>query len=943
MIRRLSHLHFAVAALIAVGACSDDDNGSDPVATCQSDEDCGEADRCDDAGECVPRDVCASDDDCEDPKRQCNLELGACELRPGFGDECDADRPCEFGFFCSQLLGLCLDASTSRDCVRRSQCPSGQICDRSANACIPNPGCFGPEYCEPGETCDEVSRTCEIDVSRPCSACNADGQCDGGLVCDDASQACVPSGGDSPCLPGEFCGVLGACVECQTNADCGDNLFCNISLGRCESNIQCADEPSECPASPDVECLICDAPRVCNRRTQRCEAPPEPCEFDADCVEGERCDFAQSPPICVLLPPTCLNDVFDEEADNGSPARATPIESDQLDDLALCPGDEDWYAIDVEAGTIVTFDARFRHVEGDVELQLFLEDGRTLVASGRSATDNERIRVELGTDRSLRLRVFLARPVPAAVPYRLLLTAEDGEVCVDDELEPNDGRAEATDIDGAVDGRVCPADPDWFRISNVPAGSVVDVDLDFITNLGDLDLDVFRPNEPEPLISSENRNQTESISFPAPFGGDFFVRVRGVGTDRNDYTLRPRIRVGDPNAACLDDGFEPNDSSATSATISFPFEAPLTLCAGDEDLFSIPFPGAGGVVAVELSHPPGVDIDAALYPDADDILLETPLASGRALGSREFFAFSSFTAQDLVLRVFGATPRDIQNYELRVVLEDSFICEPDFFDAAGLGGSVADPADVGLAPTREDDLTMCSPNDSDFYRVLLLGGFRYEARLHWRRPNTALTLRAFDVNGNAFPDGGTPSANSFVRGFTLPGVGIAELTLQPQIAAGFSTDYTLVIDAFPLVDCGPDAFDPNESPAAARALTAFPFAATDLSLCPNTRDPLTDRGDEDWYELELEPGDRLEAEIRHQQGDLLLEVLQGDGATRACPNVGEQRCFSDGFDGTERVAFTTTSTGTFFLRVSSVYSAPGVPRPAEVDARYDLDVDVSAP
>lgn len=918
--------------LLALAACSDD--GGNGGEACTSDAACAPGERCVE-GACVSATTCISDAECGDPKRQC-LE-GECQLRPGFGDACDAERPCEFGDFCSELLGLCLDASTARDCVRRSQCPSGQICDASANKCIPNPGCFGPAYCEPGETCDPVTRSCEVDVSRPCVACNADGACDGGLTCDDASSACVAPAEDTPCLAGEFCSVFGSCVECESNADCGDNLFCNVTLGRCESNTQCADDPSECPASPEVNCLLCERPLVCNRRTERCEAPPEPCEFDAECPEDEFCDLAQSPPVCALLPPTCLNDRFDASSRNNSAATATPIDAARLDDLALCPGDVDWLSTTVEAGTIITFDARFQHVRGDIEMQLFLDDGRTLIAEARSATDNERIRVEIGTERELRLRVFLARPVPAVVPYDLLITAEEGDVCADDAFEPNDGRAEAVELEGAVDAKICPADPDWFVLRDVPAGAAVDLSLEFVPNLGDLDLDVFRPGEPEPLLSSENRTTQESITFPAPFGGDFFVRVRGLGTDTNEYTLRPLIRPGDPSAACFDDRFEPNDSGTTSATIAFPFEAELTLCPGDEDLFAVPFPGAGGVVSVELGHPPGVDLDVALYPAGDDILLETPLASSRSLGGREYFAFSSFDAQDLVVRVFGARPDDISSYELRIVLEESFVCQPDPFDVAGLGETVDDPVLIGLAPTRSPELTLCSPSDRDFLSVFLLGGFRYETRLQWRRPNTSMSLRAYLPDGTQFPDGGVQIGNSFTRGFNLPGTGAAIVVLEPQITAGVATDYTLVVDAFPLVTCTPDAFDPNETPQLAAALTSFPVAARGLSLCPSQA------GDEDWYRLELLPGERVEAEIRFEASDLLLELVQSDGVTRACVNADGQRCFSDGFMDSERIGFTATSTASYFLRVSSVYSAPGVPLPPEVDTLYELDVDISAP
>ncbi len=945
--RWLVLLLFAVQAQ----ACGDDGGSSgrpDGGSACTTADDCAEGEICVD-DRCIDA-SCATDDDCGDARRVCDLETSTCELREGFADECDAERPCEFGEFCSELLGRCFDNLAARDCVRRSDCPTNQICDRAVSKCVPDPGCFGPEFCEEGEVCDPVSRACEVDLARPCTPCDAELQCTGGLDCDPDTVACLPDGIDSPCLAGEFCGVLGACVECQVSADCGTGLFCNVSLGRCESTLQCADDPTDCPVDPEIQCVVCDRPLTCNRRNNRCEAPPEPCQFDTDCPEDERCDRSLDPPVCVLRLAECLNDVFDENADNGSPARATPIESGAFEDLALCPGDVDWYAFSVEAGTVLTVDTRFTHGDGDIDIELFLEDGTTLVAAGRSATDNERIRVELGTDRELRLRVAVARPIIAATTYALLLEESEGEVCLDDPLEPNDDRGEATRLEGTIDGVLCPADPDWFRIPSVPAGASIRLDLDFVPTLGDLDLEVFRPDEPQPLLVSRSRTTTESLDVPMPFGGDLFVRVSGRQSDRNSYTLRTRIRPDDPDAQCRDDVWESNDSGLTAAEVTFPFDDSLTLCRGDEDLFQVPFPGNGGVVAIEVSHPSGVDLDAALYPDADNVLEETALAVGRGVGAREYFTYTSFESEPLILRVFGATERDFGPYDVRVVIEDSFICQPDAFDEAGIGNDIDDPIPGGLAPLRLDEQRLCSPTDEDFIQVVFTGGFTYTVALQWRRPNTDLSFQLLDVAGGDTGLTGVTRGNTHSASFNVDGVGTVELIVKPQLEAGFASDYALVIDASPLFACDPDVFDPNQNASEAALLTDFPVVERDLSLCPTQRtlvdpeDPFSpDVGDEDWYRIDMVPGQSLEAEIRFDQSDLLLEIVDGSGTERACSNTGEQRCFSDGSGPSERVSFTATSTDAYFLRVSSVFSSSGIPRPADADTSYELDIERSGP
>src|SRR5687768_1848797 len=208
------------------GGCKDPDQ----TPTCTTDTDCRMGERCTMDGKCVVGAECVNDQECvaNDPRKQCNLETFACELREGFGDECDAARPCPFGKFCSTLLGLCLDSGTSRDCTRRAQCPTNQICDRAANKCIPDPGCYGDQFCETGELCDLVTHDCRT-LAVECTSCILTGTCEGGLLCFVDTKECLASAQDAACGEGETCDPLGRCVQCTNSDQCGPGLFCNVA------------------------------------------------------------------------------------------------------------------------------------------------------------------------------------------------------------------------------------------------------------------------------------------------------------------------------------------------------------------------------------------------------------------------------------------------------------------------------------------------------------------------------------------------------------------------------------------------------------------------------------------------------------------------------------------------------------------------------------------
>jgi hypothetical protein len=94
----------------------------------------------------------------------------------------------------------------------------------------------------------------------------------------------------------------------------------------------------------------------------------------------------------------CPNDIFDTEGMNDTPLAASAV-LDATDfgifyqGLTLCPQDDDWYKIELQAGDGIEVDLFFAHENGDVDVRLFRQDGDELIFidAGVSITDNETV------------------------------------------------------------------------------------------------------------------------------------------------------------------------------------------------------------------------------------------------------------------------------------------------------------------------------------------------------------------------------------------------------------------------------------------------------------------------------------------------------------------------------------------------------------------------
>ena|GEM_PF-2924313 len=939
-----------VAFIASLGAC--EGNPPETPPGCTSNSDCAEGELCAPDGTCVPGAECTQDSDCNDPRKSCNLNGYTCDFRDGFGDDCDERRPCPFGEFCSSLRGLCFNSASARDCTQRSQCPSGQICDTQVNKCVEDIGCYGDQFCEEGEICDLVTRVCRS-VAVECIPCEGSNMtCPSGTLCNPDTTECLDGGVEPACRSGEFCDILGRCVQCTNDDQCGPGTYCNVAQGKCDSNVQCAPDPSQCPESPNVNCIICTPPQMCNLQTKRCEAPALECETDVDCPGDQFCNVTLDPPVCQPRIPDCLNDLREGMLNNNTAAAAaslTKVEGPLFTELRLCPGDEDWYEIPVEAGTYLTVDARFAHADADIELQLYLDDGQTLLDESRTITDNERVEIEIGTNRRLLVRVFLQLPILQAADYELIISHDAGRECADDEFEPNDsiGGAQTVRTDMPIDGRLCTADPDWFVLRQVPAGNRITAELTFNDALGDLDMELYRAGSSVPLLTSASLDNNERIEYDASFAGNYYFRVKAKAADTNVYTLRANIREN-PTAVCLDDGFEPNNtaSAATRApNVTGNLAPSLSICSGDNDWYVINL-GPNEGLAAEIGFQPEADLDFKLYAPGSTSATTTPIRASTGLSTREFLAWRSSQAGDYLLQVQGINERQTSPYELRISRTPPFMCEPDAIDVQMLGDTQLNAYQLNPAPTRLDELTLCA-GDTDWFDLPLPAGYVYAIRIHYNGVDATLDMEVTDASG--FPLAITAGAGVDSKEIigNIPGVGLGQLFLRVLNSSNQEAAYSVVIDAQPISQCLSDFLETNDelNQATPVVTSTIPQQRSwqNLTLCSQTPNFFTGQGDEDWFALyPPEAGIRMEAELTHDSGDLFLELLSPGGFVRACRNVGGNRCFSDGSGLSERVTFTSTVGAPYYVRIGSIYGSPSVPlKPVGADTAYDLQIRYS--
>ncbi|MFZ9888196.1 MAG: PPC domain-containing protein, partial [Myxococcota bacterium] len=656
-------------------------------------------------------DKCSTDDECPTVAWRCVFPAQVCELRPGFGEDCASGNDCAPDAFCS--LGRCRLIANARQCARRGDCPVGQACDRESFLCIEEADCtlveaFPETACDPGEVCESFSGRCQLPCQNECSAETEATDCGFGGRCDGACR----------------------CVQCIIDDDCGPGLLCNQRAGRCESEDLCYSDDD------------CENPLICDPRTALCQLPPPPCETDLDCDIAEICNRTTG--VCEQLGGECVDDRY-ENADTPLTAEVLRQATRDgaplfLDQLQLCPNDDDVYAVSLEAGDNLV--ARIAETRAQAKATLWLLDpeGETSLRFAMAPPFGDgTISYVAQSPETVYLRVSA---LTAQSPYSMEVTIWPGEACAPDLFEGlarNDTLASATlaslvPTGVTIAGTICPGDRDFLQV-DLAAGEGLAAELSFDGGRSDLDLRLYDAANGALLKASAGIISPESLRYRTYLPRTVIVAIEPFGPSDGAWQLSLERLVP---FTCTPDAAEPDNSLEQAARLP-PADIlagqDRTLCTDDADFMAVPLLDFERLVAVASYDTDEFDLELRVVSDSGDVLRSAPLGNGARV-----VTYDAATAGDVWLEVrprLGGQGR----YRLDVYRELQQSCAPDHLEPNDTSNTAtAVPDDVSL-------LTVCG-TDQDWFVVDGEAGKLLHARIAFLNADGDLDLMIVGTDGN---------------------------------------------------------------------------------------------------------------------------------------------------------------------------------------------------
>ncbi|MBM4373252.1 MAG: pre-peptidase C-terminal domain-containing protein, partial [Deltaproteobacteria bacterium] len=168
---------------------------------------------------------------------------------------------------------------------------------------------------------------------------------------------------------------------------------------------------------------------------------------------------------------------------NDSLAEALPLlPEDFVDGIRICPGDEDWFSLDLTAGESLIATIDFP-VDKDLDLYLYGPAGQSLDSS-LSGAGLETVAVDPApATGTYAVKVVGWPPESTQADYSLEVMASTCPACDGDWKEPNDSQGQAGLLvpgQAVQDLTIC-CDADWFQF-NVSQGKQVQVELEYATD-----------------------------------------------------------------------------------------------------------------------------------------------------------------------------------------------------------------------------------------------------------------------------------------------------------------------------------------------------------------------------------------------------------------------------------------------------------------------------
>jgi hypothetical protein len=330
------------------------------------------------------------------------------------------------------------------------------------------------------------------------------------------------------------------------------------------------------------------------------EDPPSPI-VDAGVIgDGDPVDPDAGPPLTQDAGPVvCEEDAYE---DNDARQDAVVLAQQAAVTAMFCGEDDDWFAVQAQAGCAVAVRVVFNPDDGDLDVLLYDPSG-ALVASGQTLGDEENLNIVASSAGAYAARVRGSdRDI---IPYALTITAtcpEDLSCPDDDALEDNDNASSTSALASGVaaDAIACPSDEDFYAVP-VDVGCIADLSVNFTDADGDIDVELRRADG---TVAGASRTVTDNervLKVVTAPGMNVRVVLFGSDTDGNAYRIRADEICEGALACPADDPFEPNDTKEEAIELDDVSDQALgVICGEDEDFFDV-FPQSNCTLTADLA------------------------------------------------------------------------------------------------------------------------------------------------------------------------------------------------------------------------------------------------------------------------------------------------------------------------------------------------------
>jgi hypothetical protein len=496
-----------------------------------------------------------------------------------------------------------------------------------------------------------------------------------------------------------------------------------------------------------------------------------------------------------IVPVTGMLTRPDEEEPNDSREEAQEIAIGETITGEIPAGDSDWFAFSVERG--VTLNVTAGAAEGDRATQFSLrgpDDDR--FGGARLAGSRDYFGTTVASGGTYYVTTAGVSPSQGGMPYEFTV-----ETYRTDDFEPNEARANATDVSVAeeVSGEVSVGDRDWFAFT-AEAGETINVSAGAETGRT-TQFSLVAPDGDR--VGGARLGGRDYFGTTAATGGTYYIETVGVSPSRGGGEYNFTVET------YRTDGFEPNEDRGNATGLyenPFPGDT-ATVSLGDRDWFAFTVEAGETINVSATAAESALSTGFGLFtPEGDNV------GGQRLNGANGSFGTTAATSGTYYVQAVGVSPnRGGDDYTFTVDVPGETLGMPnDRFERGNPPVGNDDRANASdVEPGTFGDLAIVD-DDRDVFAVDLLADERVLVNAEFAHAENDLALELVDASGSAVASADSSSDGESIA-YTAEDAGTYYLrvTGEEGAAARYDLNLTVVHPVTVTVGPGEGAIAPN--------------------------------------------------------------------------------------------------------------------------------------